>query len=117
MVLLNLVNTFNASILARRKELASMRAMGMSNEQERRMIIGELFYISLTVAFTTMLSVGVLSLANQATNLGAGKVNIGLIVLGEALVIVFLMIISTLTALAPLAQAKKFSIVDDLKED
>ncbi|MGL5354615.1 MAG: FtsX-like permease family protein [Clostridium sp.] len=117
MVLLNLINTSNASILARRKELASMRALGMSNAQEKKMIVGELFYISLSVAFTTIFSVGFLSIATQSANLGAGKVNIGMLLLGEGIIIISLMIISTLTALGPLAKAKKFSIVEDLKED
>ncbi|MGL5087566.1 MAG: ABC transporter permease, partial [Clostridium sp.] len=116
MVVLNLVNTANASILARRKELAGMRAIGMSNSQEKRMIIGELFYVSLTVAFTVVLSVGVISLANQSVNIGLGKVSVWVILLGEGAIIASLMIISNLTALAPLAQAKKFSIVEDLKE-
>ncbi|MGL5354614.1 MAG: ABC transporter permease [Clostridium sp.] len=117
MVVLNLVNTANASILARRKELAGMRAIGMSNSQEKRMIIGELFYVSLTVAFTVILSVGVLSFANQSVNIGLGKVSVWVILLGEAAIIASLMIISNLTALGPLAQAKKFSIVEDLKEE
>lgn len=115
MVILNLVNTSNASILARRKELAGMRAIGMSNSQERRMIIGELFYIALSVGITVIVSVGALSMANQSANLGAGKVSIVTLLLGEGLIILFLMIISNLTALGPLAQAKKFSIVEDLK--
>ncbi|MGL5084865.1 MAG: FtsX-like permease family protein, partial [Clostridium sp.] len=115
MVILNLVNTSNASILARRKELAGMRAIGMTNRQERRMIIGELFYIALSVGITVMISVGGLSLANQSSNLGAGKVSISTLIIGEGLIILLLMIISNLTSLGPLAQAKKFSIVEDLK--
>ncbi|MGL5354494.1 MAG: ABC transporter permease [Clostridium sp.] len=117
MVILNLINTSNASILSRRKELAAMRAMGMSNSQEKKMIIGELFYIALTVSITVILTVGTLSIATQGANIGSGKVNVTTLLIGEGLIILFLMVISNLTALAPLAQAKKFSIVEDLKEE
>ncbi|MGL5351996.1 MAG: ABC transporter permease, partial [Clostridium sp.] len=117
MVILNLVNTSNASILSRRKELAAMRAIGMSNSQERRMIVGELFYISLSVAFTIIITVVILSIESQSTNIAAGKVSILTFLSGEFIIIIALMIISNLTALAPLAQAKKFSIVEDLKEE
>lgn len=117
MVILNLINTTNACILARRKELAGMRAIGMSKSQQRKMIIGEVFYIALSVAFTVIATVGLLSFTNQGVNISAGKVSVLTLIMGEGLIILSLMLVSTLTSIAPLIQASKFSIVDDLKED
>ncbi|MGL5354802.1 MAG: ABC transporter permease, partial [Clostridium sp.] len=117
MVVLNLINTTNSSIMARRKELASMRAIGMSYDQQRKMIIAEIFYISLSVGITVFLSVGLLSNATLIPILAAQKVNIVTLMAGEILVIAILMLIANVSVLVPLRKTKNLNIAEDLKEE
>lgn len=115
--LLNMINSSIANINSRTRELAACRAIGMSEVQERRMIIAEGLTISLSAGFITLVTTGIYSFASQGKYIGAGKMDPLVLIFGYLSIVIVMIIISNGTTLAALKQIKNISIVEALKEE
>lgn len=113
----NIFNTMSTNIIFRRREIAALRAIGMSKKEMRNMIIKEgALYGIISVIYAVIIGTIInIILYKQLTTITNFKFNIGLdIILGVGIVAILMGIIASLI---PLRKIDESSIIEDLKFD
>lgn len=116
-VVINIANTFYASIIMRKKEFAAIRAIGMSMKQLKRMIIMEVGIIALESTIWAIV-IGGFPTAWKEANLGkVGMANWNLW-LASIIISIFVILILTFgSTINAIRKLNTISIVDDLREE
>lgn len=115
--IMNFINTVITSIIARKRELAMLQSIGMTNGQVMRMLIQEsMLYILLTFAVTLTLGSGLCYLGLKAFVAGQAYMKLYFTVVPSLLCLPILLLIA---AFVPLISQKiicKNSVVERLRE-
>ncbi|SHJ30535.1 MacB-like core domain-containing protein [Clostridium cavendishii DSM 21758] len=116
-VILNIINTFNANILLRKKELGALRAIGTTKKQLNKMLLLEnVFLVILSVCFGLIFGAFPAYLSQLSMNNKDKNMYIILITI-TFLTSIFLIIICILTTIYQLKKLKDLSIVDNIRNE
>lgn len=109
----NIINTIVLNIMLRKREFASMRAIGMTKVQLTKMLLFEGLIHGVIAAFIGIIIGGILTKLTIATIVSDVKVSIpyGIIVTG----IIISVILALTATIIPLGRLKKMNIVESLR--
>ncbi|SHJ30686.1 MacB-like core domain-containing protein [Clostridium cavendishii DSM 21758] len=113
-VILNIVNTFNASIIARKKELASLRAIGMTRKQINKMLLLEGAFLGVLASFLGLI-LG--TLPSYLSQMFMYQKDYGKLTLISLITIIVLIIICILSTIGSLRKLRNLSIVDNIRSE
>lgn len=114
--MLNITNTIGANILVRRKELASLRSMGMEEEQMIKMVLLEGGITGYKASLPGVIFGGILTLGGQMYLLSNNSQNsIFILIMSTLIAIAFIIMIALIATIPPAKSLGKMSIVDNIK--
>lgn len=114
--MLNITNTLGANVLVRRKELASLRAMGMEEEQMIKMVLLEGGITGYKASLPGVIFGGILTMGAQIYLLSNNsKSSILIWIVSTLVVIIFIIVIALIATIPPAKSLGKMSIVDNIK--
>lgn len=115
--LMNFINTIVTSIITRRRELATLQSIGMTNRQMTQMLILEsLIYILLTVGLTLTLGSALCYIGLNAFASAASFMKVYFTVLPSLFCLPLLLLIATAVPIISQKNVNKSSLVERLRE-
>lgn len=114
--MLNITNTLGANILVRRKELASLRSMGMEEEQMIKMVLLEGGITGYKASLPGVIFGGILTFGGQMYLMSNNSQNaIFILIMATLIAIAFIIMIALMATIPPAKNLGKMSIVDNIK--
>lgn len=114
-VVVNVANNFYGNIIMRKKELASMRAIGMDHDQMKKMVLSEMILIAFESCVWALTVGGGITLFNQLNlrRIGMGRLDIWFICV--ILSVITIIILSIISVINPLSKLKGLNIVEEMR--
>ena len=116
-VIINIANTFYASIIMRKKELAAIRAVGMSMKQMKKMILTEVFIMATESSIWAVLIGGIPTIWKEMQLQKVGLSNINLLIIILIMSVLIILILTFTSTISAVKKLDTLSIVDDLRAD
>lgn len=116
-VIINVANTFYASIVMRKKELAAIRAIGMTPKQMKKMIYTEVFIIAIGACIWSAFIGGMPTLWKEFNLQKVGMSNMNLWAISMIVSIIAILLITFVSTIGSIRSLSGLSIVDDLREE
>ncbi|SHJ42882.1 MacB-like core domain-containing protein [Clostridium cavendishii DSM 21758] len=116
-VIINIINTFNANILVRRKELGALRAIGTTQKQLDKMLLLETVFLALTASGFGLVLGALPAYLSQMSMKNLNKNTHVIFAIIIPLTIIAAIIICILSTIHPIRKLKNFSIVDNIRNE
>ncbi|SHJ30612.1 MacB-like core domain-containing protein [Clostridium cavendishii DSM 21758] len=116
-VIINIMNTFNANILIRNKEFGALRAIGTTKKQLNNMLLLEVIFLGIVASVFGLIFGSFPACLSQMSMNNFNKSTFSMIVIITCLTIIALIIICVLSTLIPLRKLKNLSIVDNIRNE